>query len=86
MRMEVGNQSLEKLPNFILGPPLIRSAHQRIDSLDRALSEKAVASTENLGVIRGQNILGREEHFLVQLLAGANAGEFDLDIGANLES
>src|SRR5512141_1666196 len=86
MRMEIGDKCLKQLADLIFRPALIGRSHESIDSLDRSFSKETVACAQNLRVIGRKNVLCREEHLLVQLLAGANAGETNLDVCTNLEA
>src|SRR5437868_3378696 len=86
MWMEVRYQRLQQLPNLVLSLTRVCCASERVDLLDRSLSQQSIARTQNLRVIRRQNILGREEHLLVKLFTRTNAAVLDLDIGADFES
>src|SRR5436309_821804 len=37
-------------------------------------------------MVCGENVLGAEEHLLVELLAGADTAKLDLDVGADAET
>ena len=86
VRVEVGNQRLQELSDLVLGAAGIGRAGEGLDASDRPVGEQSVARPQHLRVIRREYVLGRKEHFLVQLLTRAHTSELDLDVSADLEA
>ena len=60
--MEIGNQRLQQLADFVFGPPQIGRPCQCGDATNYTICKKSVARPKNLGVVGRQDILRGEEH------------------------
>src|SRR5438105_14409419 len=86
MWMKIGHEAAQKLLQLFIRVLGFGRGDHRLDAAHHAVGQNAVTCAEHLGVIGSQNVLGAEEHLLVQFFTGSHARELDLDVGADREA
>src|SRR5450759_580191 len=84
--MEIGHQAAKEFLELFVRMLRFGGGDHSLNATHDTLGENAVAGTKHFRVNGGENVLGAEEHLLVQLFARSHAGELDLDVGAYCEA
>ena len=83
VRMKIRDEIAKYLLELFVRMLLLRGTDERLDSAHDAFGKDSVSRPQDLWMVGGEHVLRTEEHFLVELLAGAHAGELNLDVGTD---